>query len=116
MLAKQISVIRPEDVPALSMREGRIESRRLVTMKRDGSERMSFHVNRISAGNRSTGVVYPEMDEINYMVKGAGTIVYDGRRERVTEGMVWNIPAGCAYDFENDVDIVIVSVFSPPRE
>jgi mannose-6-phosphate isomerase-like protein (cupin superfamily) len=98
------------------MREGRIESRRLVTRKRQGSERMSFHVNHIKAGNRSTGVVYPEMDEINYLVKGEATIIYDGRRERLTEGMAWNIPMGCSYDLENDVDIVVISVFSPPRE
>ena len=112
----KISIISPADVPVTVMRDGRIESRRLVTRKRDGSERMSFHVNHIKAGNRSTGVVYPEMDEINYMVKGEATITYDGKRELLTEGMVWNIPMGCAYDMENDVDIVIISVFSPPRE
>lgn len=115
-MTKKVSIISPADVPAVSMREGRIESRRLVTRKRDGSERMSFHVNHVKAGNRSIEVVYPEMDEINYMVKGEATITYDGKRERLTEGMVWNIPMGCTYDMENDVDIVIISVFSPPRE
>ena len=116
MTNKRISIINPAQVPVITMRDGHIESQRLVTSKRDGSERMSFHVNRIKAGNRSRDVVYPGMDEINYMIEGEATIGYDGRRERITEGMVWNIPAGCAYDFDNDVDIVIISVFSPPRE
>ena len=113
---KKISIIDPVDIEPILMRDGKIVSRRLVTSRKDGSQKMSFHVNAIQAGNRSTDVVYPEMDEINYMVKGRATMVFDGERHVVREGMVWNIPAGCRYGLENDEDIVLISVFSPPRE
>lgn len=112
----KISIIDPADVDPISMRDGRITSRRLVTLRKDGSDKMSFHVNTVQAGNRSTDVVYPEMDEINYMVRGTATVTFDGERHEVREGMVWNIPAGCRYGLENDEDIVLISVFSPPRE
>lgn len=113
---KKISIIDPAHVEPIVMRDGKIVSRRLVTLRKDDSQKMSFHVNAVQAGNRSTDVVYPEMDEINYMVKGRATVVFDGERHEVREGMVWNIPAGCRYGLENDEDIVLISVFSPPRE
>lgn len=113
---KKISIIDPADIEPVFLRNGKIESRRLVTLRKDGSERMSFHVNCLQAGNRSIDVAYPEMDEINYMVKGKAMVAFNGERHEVREGMVWNIPAGCRYDFWNDEDVVLVSVFSPPRE
>jgi len=113
---RKIAIIDPAHVEPIGLRGGNIVSRRLVTLKKDGSEKMSFHVNVLKAGNRSVGVVYPDHDEINYMVKGEATIVFDGERHRVRDGMVWNIPAGRAYDIENDEEIVLISVFSPPRE
>jgi mannose-6-phosphate isomerase-like protein (cupin superfamily) len=115
-MAAKITIIDPADVEPLLLRAGNIASRRLVTRKKDGSQRMSFHVNVIKAGNRSIGVVYPDQDEINYMVRGEATVSFDGERHRVRDGMTWNIPAGCAYDIENEAEIVLISVFSPPRE
>ena len=116
-MGNKIKIIHPKDVPEIRMRNGEIVSRRLVTLKRDGSAKMSFHVNVIQGGTKRTDdVVYPEMDEINYMVKGEGTVIFDGERHKVTEGMVWNIPAGCKYGLENDEEVTIISVFSPPRE
>lgn len=114
---EKISIIDPQDVPELLLRNGEISSRRLVTLRREGSSRMSFHVNVIQGGTpRTDDVVYPDMDEINYMVKGEGTVIFDGQRRKVTEGMVWYIPAGCRYGLENDAEVTILSVFSPPRE
>jgi mannose-6-phosphate isomerase-like protein (cupin superfamily) len=115
VMSKKITIIDPAEVAPLMLRDGRIASRRLVTRKKDGSQRMSFHVNVLQAG-RSVGVVYPEQDEINYMVRGEAIVSFDGERHRVREGMIWNIPAGCAYDIENEAEIELVSVFSPPRE
>jgi len=116
-MSKKISIIDPKDVPPIFFRNGEIESRRLVTMKKDGSEKMSFHVNVIQGGTpRTDDVVYPDMDEINYMVRGDGTLIFDGGRHKVSAGMVWNIPAGMKYGLENDEEVVVISVFSPPRE
>jgi mannose-6-phosphate isomerase-like protein (cupin superfamily) len=115
-MVTKISIIDPADVDPILLRAGNIVSRRLVTRKKDGSERMSFHINVLKGGNRSIGVVYPDQDEINYMVRGEATISFDGERHRLRDGMVWNIPAGRSYDIENEEEIVLISVFSPPRE
>jgi len=115
-VGRKITIVDPADVEPILLRAGNIVSRRLVTLKKDGSERMSFHVNVVKAGNRSVGVVYPDQDEINYMVRGEATISFDGERHRIRDGMVWNIPAGRKYDLETDEEIVLISVFSPPRE
>lgn len=114
---KRIKIIHRDDVAPLYFRDGEIESRRLVTRKKDGCEAMSFHVNVIQGGRRRTDdVVYPDMDEINYMVSGKGTLIYDGGRHPVAEGSVWYVPAGRRYGLENEGVAVVISVFSPPRE
>lgn len=115
-MPRKITVIDPADVEPVLLRAGNIISRRLVTRRKDGSERMSFHVNVIKGGNQSIGVVYPDKDEINYMVRGEATVSADGECYRVRDGMIWNIPAGRKYDIRNDKEIVLISVFSPPLE
>ncbi|MGE0798804.1 MAG: ectoine synthase [Lautropia sp.] len=113
----QFKIIHPDDVTPILLRNGDIVSRRLVTKKKDGSANMSFHVNVIKGGvPRTDDVVYPDQDEINYMIKGKGVIICNGERHPVSEGMIWNIPAGQRYGLENDDEVVIISVFSPPRE
>lgn len=116
-MEKRLNIIDPKDVPKIELRNGEIISRRLVTLKRDGSKNMSFHVNVIQGGvKRTDDVVYLDKDEINYMIKGKGEIIFDGHRYPVSEGMVWNVPAGCRYGLENDEEVTIISVFSPPLE
>lgn len=112
-----IRIIIPEEVAQLNLWEGQVISRRLVTHKKDGSSRMSFHVNSHKPGLEISGVVYPDKDEINYVTEGEMVVAFDGKSLRLVSGMAMYVPAGKEYAVKIGEDgCVLISVFSPPRE
>lgn len=115
MTRKQITVLEPGD--ALVFEEHGMISRRLVR-REHGSEDMSFHVTTMPEGFDDPAVVYPDHDEIIYMLSGAVelTIAATGERTRLSAGMASFIPRGATYGYRVTEDPnEIIAVFSPAK-
>jgi len=90
-------------------------SRRLVR-RAHGSNGMSFNVSTLHEGYDDQDVVYPDHDEIVYMLTGTVEVTIAGRTQTVTAGQAVFVPRGARYGYKvvkgpNDV----IAVFSPAK-
>jgi len=91
-------------------------SRRLI--RRDhGSEEMSFNVATLHENYNDQNCVYPDYDEIVYVLTGKAELTIDGETQTVSEGTAFYVPRGVPYGYKvveapNDV----VAVFTPAKK
>lgn len=91
-------------------------SRRLVR-RAHGSEHMSFHVTTMPAGYDDPAVLYPDHDEIVYVLSGAVEVTTDDAGARtLTKGMALFVPRGTRYGYRvTEAPNEIIAVFSPAK-
>jgi quercetin dioxygenase-like cupin family protein len=112
---KQIKVLEPGD--AVVFEEHGMISRRLVRSDH-GSENMSFHVTTMPEGFDDPAVVYPDHDEIVYMLSGTVELTVEdtGERTLLSAGMAFFIPRGAGYGYRvTEGPNEIIAVFSPAK-
>jgi quercetin dioxygenase-like cupin family protein len=96
---------------------GRVISHRLVTRQDCGSERLGFHVTQGQPNIAGAGTVYPDKDEIIYVLEGSIAVDFGGQKRFLAPGQGVFIPAGQAYDWEAGPEgWTICTIFSPPLE
>lgn len=88
---------------------------RLITKKREGSERMSLSVSRIQKGF-DLPIDSGETDWIMYLLEGTAKISWEGGKAEVKPGMAAYIPAGTKWRYQTDVENVGIFLLSPPVE
>jgi mannose-6-phosphate isomerase-like protein (cupin superfamily) len=97
--------------------EGRVISHRLVTHKDSGSDRLGLHVTKGQPNISGTGTVYPDKDEIIYVLEGSIAVDFGGQKRFLEPGQGVFIPAGQTYDWEaGPLGWTICTIFSPPLE
>lgn len=115
MADRQIKILQPSD--AVLFEDHGMISRRLVRSDH-GSPNLSFHVSTMPEGYDDQNVVYPEHDEVVYMLAGTVEVALrdTGARATLTPGMALFIPRGASYGYRvvkgpNEV----IAVFSPAK-
>ena len=97
--------------------EGRVISHRLVTHKDSGSERLGLHVTVGQPNIAGTGTVYPDKDEIIYVLEGSIAVILNGDTRWLTPGQGVFVPAGVSYNWQAGPEgWTITTIFSPPLE
>jgi quercetin dioxygenase-like cupin family protein len=97
--------------------EGRVISHRLVTRKDGASERLGFHITQGQPNISGTGTVYPDKDEIIYVLEGSIAVSFGGEKRLLKPGEGVFIPAGQVYDWQaGPKGWIITTIFSPPLE
>ena len=116
---KKIIVIDPQLVKPLTnhstLKGGSLDSRRVITNKKDGSQKMGFHVNKI-VGQTTFENVKNESDEIIYFIECDAILTFDDQSQNISSGMVAFIPANLEFDISFHGDAYFLSIFSPPVE
>ncbi len=106
-----------DDARKVPVDAGRVISHRLVTRIDCGSERLGFHITQGQSNITGKGTVYPDKDEIIYVLEGSLGVAFDGQMRFLTLGEGVFIPAGQAYDWAAGPDgWTIATIFSPPLE
>ncbi|MSQ92641.1 MAG: cupin domain-containing protein [Gammaproteobacteria bacterium] len=90
-------------------------SRRLIR-RQHGSHNMSFNVSTLHEGYDDQNVVYPDHDEIVYLLSGRVEFTVDGKTQVLSAGKAIFVPRGQRYGYKvttgpNEV----VAVFSPAK-
>jgi mannose-6-phosphate isomerase-like protein (cupin superfamily) len=97
--------------------EGRVISHRLVTHLDSGSGRLGFHITQGQPDIAGTGTVYPDKDEIIYVLEGSIAVTFGGDQRFLKPGEGVLIPAGLTYDWQAGPEgWTIATIFSPPLE
>lgn len=111
---KSVQIVTPAD--AVVFEDHGLISRRLIRQAH-GSEDMSFHVTTMPPDFDDQAVVYPEHDEIIYVLSGAVEITTASAGSRtLTAGMAVFIPRGAKYGYRVvDGPNEIIAVFSPAK-
>ena len=114
-MGKELKVVTFDEVePTILPGEG-AEVRRLVTKRRENSERMSFGVCTFKKGYDEKSV-YEDKDEIMYLLEGKAIISWKGGEAEVKPGMAMFIPAGVEYRYQVLEGNLLLGILSPPRE
>ncbi|MBR71320.1 MAG: hypothetical protein CMM30_00045 [Rhodospirillaceae bacterium] len=90
-------------------------SRRLVR-REHGSENMSFNISTLQEGYNDQNCVYPDHDEVVYLLSGKAELTIDGETQVITEGFAFYIPRGEPYGYkviEGPNNMVVV--FTPAK-
>jgi ethanolamine utilization protein EutQ (cupin superfamily) len=119
-MKKQVKVVRENEVNPVSFGRGH-ELRRLITKKREGSDKIMLGISRMEPGFEyiwtSGGLGEPE-DEIYYMVQGRIELFCEDKKVEAKEGEAVYLPAGHRYRsvVSSDGPAVIVYALTPPIE
>jgi quercetin dioxygenase-like cupin family protein len=91
-------------------------SRRLI--RRDhGSEEMSFNVATLHENYNDQNCVYPEYDEIVYVLTGKAELTIDGETQTISEGTAFYVPRGIPYGYKVvEAPNNVVAVFTPAKK
>ena len=90
-------------------------SRRLVR-REHGSDGLSFNVSTLHEGFDDQDCVYPNNDEIVYLLSGKVELTVNGKTHRIGKGQAIYIPRGMTYGYKvvegpNEV----IAVFTPAK-
>ena len=114
MSAKTIQSVDSRKVEPTLLREGYLESRRLITKAQTGSERFSMSLTRIKPGWDHV-INHPDKDEALYMLEGEAHISSGGVTLHLVPGTVAYLPAGCEYRYQSgNAPNLLIAVLAPP--
>lgn len=119
-MSKQVKVVKENEVNPVSFGKGH-KLRRLITKKRDGSDKIMLGISRMEPGFEyiwtSGGPGEPE-DELYYMIRGSIELFYDDKKVEAKEGEAVYLPAGYRYRsvVSSDEPAEIVYALTPPIE
>ncbi len=113
-MKKTVKVVYEEDIiPTIFETRS---SKRLITKERENSEVCSFHiVTSTILGASPYEVVYPDNDEILYILEGKGTLIANDQGYDMRPGTAIYIPKGCGYRMIRETPLKIACVIAPPR-
>ena len=115
-MAGKIQIVNLEDVEQTKEEGGLLLVRHLIT-RAHGSERFEFEHVVINEGLEGEGAIYPDQDELVYVIKGECELGIEGQKRRVGPGGTFFVPANTPYDFKTiKAPIEVVAVFSPPND
>jgi mannose-6-phosphate isomerase-like protein (cupin superfamily) len=114
-MIKEIKSEKLTETEAKILYDNFVISKRIITMQRDNSDRMSFHHVLIKAGWEHV-ISNADQDEIIYFLDGKAKISWDWKEVEVSAGSCIYVPAGCEYKYNSQEDATMVCVFSPPAE
>ena len=92
-----------------------VESRRVVR-KEHGAESMSFNVTTLHVGYDDPDVVYPDHDEVVYILTGKIEFTANGETQTLGPGKAMYIPRGQSYGYKViDGPNNVIAVFTPGK-
>ena len=113
-MSKTIKISRQSEIEPQIPYE-HVFSKRIITNKKDNSDRMSFNHVKIKAGWEHM-LSNDDKDEIVYFIDGKAIISFEDEKIEVTAGSCVYIPAGCEWKYFASEDATMVCVYSPPAE
>lgn len=111
-----MSGIKVVDVSDAEVYEESLFVSRRVIRKEHGAASMSFNVSTLHEGYDDQEVMYPDHDEVVYILTGKVEFTVDGTTQTLGEGKAIYVPRGQTYGYRviegpNDV----VAVFTPAK-
>ena len=90
-------------------------SRRLIR-KEHGAEGMSFNVSTLHEGYEDAVVIYPDHDEVVYILSGTVEFTVDGKMQTLGPGKAMYVPRGECYGYKvTEGPNEVVAVFTPAK-
>jgi len=87
---------------------------RALFTREQGSNRIDFLQAELPQGYVTEDAVYPDQDEIVYMLSGEGEIIMEGNKRTVGPGSCFFVPQNTTYSFRlTKGPAEVVAVFSP---
>ena len=116
-MGKTIKVEKLWEIQPAILSDETMSSKRIISKKRDDSDRMSLHhvVIKNRAGWKDVAP-YETQDEIIYVLDGKMKISWDGQEVELTPGCCAYIPAGSPYKTLVPDEVTLICAFSPPAE
>ncbi|MFC2063363.1 cupin domain-containing protein [Chloroflexota bacterium] len=112
---KRVQIVWPDQVETMYRQE--YESKRLITKKRQGSDRMSLSYLTMEAGAKPGKAMYQENDEIMYIIDGSATISWEGGEVEIRPGTAIFVPAGAEYEYKViEKRTQLLCILAPPIE
>lgn len=112
-MAKTIQGVDSRKVEPVLLRDGFLESRRLITRAQTSSERFSMSLVRVKPGWDYV-IVHPDQDEALYVLEGEATISAAETTLHLRPGMAAFLPAGCEYRYRSGAGNLLIAVLAPP--
>ncbi len=107
----KIEIVNLKDVAPVD--EGGALTRALFT-REQGSNRIDFLQAELPQGYVTEDAVYPDQDEIVYMLSGEGEIIMEGNKRTVGPGSCFFVPQNTTYSFKlTKGPAEVIAVFSP---
>ncbi|MEM0505492.1 MAG: cupin domain-containing protein [Sulfolobales archaeon] len=121
MSVKSVKVVNVNDVEAvipLMCDVSGFKVKRLITRRREGSDKLTLGLCFIEPKARGYRWSFKEKDEVYYVLRGSVRLRWDSASTVLKEGDAAYLPAGYEYELENltDSEAVIVYVITPPVE
>lgn len=114
MSAKPIQSVDSRKVEPTILRDGFLESRRLITKAQQGSTGFSMSLVRIKPGWDYV-INHPDKDEALYMLEGEAHITAGAVSLHLVPGTAAYLPAGSEYRYQSGkAPNVLIAVLSPP--
>ncbi len=111
-----MSGIKVIDISDAEVAEDPLMVSRRVIRKEHGAESMSLNITTVNEGYDDPAVVYPDNDEIVYILSGTAEITVDGEIHTLNPGKAIYIPRGQAYGWKvTEGPNEAVVVFTPAR-
>jgi len=116
-MAKEVKVVTASEVEPRAMCKG-ATVRRLITKRREGSEKLMLGIATFEPGCEEHEFAYPDKDEVYYVMKGTLEFQWEDKKIDVHEGQAVFMPAGLRYREVNRTrePVVVVYTLTPPLE
>ena len=113
-MGKTVKVVYEEDIiPTIFADRA---TKRLITKERENSELCSFHIcNMPIPFSTPYDIVYPDNDEIVYVLEGKGTLIANDQCYDLRPGMAFYSPKGCGWRLILETPAKFIAVLAPPR-
>ena len=107
----KIDIVNLKDVEAVD-EHGALA--RALFSRANGSNRIDFLQAEIPQGYVAEDAVYPDQDEIVYLLSGEGEIIMDGNTRKVGPGSCFFVPQNTTYSFKlTKGPAEVIAAFSP---
>lgn len=121
MGVKSVKVVNINDIEAvtpLMCDVSGFKVKRLITKRREGSDKLTLGLCFIEPKARGYRWSFRERDEVYYVLKGSVRLKWNLESVVLKEGDAAYLPAGYEYELENltDSEVIIVYVITPPVE
>ena len=109
----KIEIVNLKDVEPVPGDEHGTPTRPLVT-REQGSNRIDFLQAELPHGYVTEDAVYPDQDEIVYMLSGEGELIIEGNKRTIGPGSCFFVPQNTTYSFKlTKGPAEVVAIFSP---